>query len=433
MARLGPADFWAKTTDDGRPGISVRDHCFNVGCVAEALRESLSAAIGALLPPETLVLVAGHDIGKITVGFQKKCPAWLAANGLVERANASGWQFSESNHAAISQDFFFERLPDSKTRRWAIAVGGHHGRFLGKGRVAGREVESDWAREARAKLFRELAARFGPPPNTPPASDEQLLLVAGWMTVADWIGSNERFFPLLVDYALESSRARALQALQEIRWGKGLLRPGLSFGELFRSRDADIGFNANPLQALCLESVCKPGLYLIEAPMGSGKTEAALAAAHRLITEGHHHGLYFALPTQLTSNRIHERVEQFLCNALAEETDHPLAHANSWLHRDLEIHLRPAHSEPGDGESPDEHIAPIPHARSSSGSHATAKTPKPCPAWSRALNFVACWKSPTANSSSRPSSVELAQPRRLALVCWYWRRFHPLIRRSYSS
>jgi len=30
-------DCWAKTTKDGKPGITVRDHCLNVGCVAEAL------------------------------------------------------------------------------------------------------------------------------------------------------------------------------------------------------------------------------------------------------------------------------------------------------------------------------------------------------------------------------------------------------------
>ena len=29
--------FWAKTTKDGQPGISVPDHCPNMGCVAEAL------------------------------------------------------------------------------------------------------------------------------------------------------------------------------------------------------------------------------------------------------------------------------------------------------------------------------------------------------------------------------------------------------------
>jgi hypothetical protein len=34
-------ECWAKTTTDGRPGVSVRDHCLNVGCVAEALLELL--------------------------------------------------------------------------------------------------------------------------------------------------------------------------------------------------------------------------------------------------------------------------------------------------------------------------------------------------------------------------------------------------------
>ena len=29
-------DSWAKTTDKGKPGITVRDHCLNVGCVADA-------------------------------------------------------------------------------------------------------------------------------------------------------------------------------------------------------------------------------------------------------------------------------------------------------------------------------------------------------------------------------------------------------------
>jgi hypothetical protein len=37
----GSAEFWAKTVRDAQgsetPGISVRDHCLNAGCVAEAL------------------------------------------------------------------------------------------------------------------------------------------------------------------------------------------------------------------------------------------------------------------------------------------------------------------------------------------------------------------------------------------------------------
>jgi len=39
---------WAKTTDNGQPGISVRDHFLNVGCVAEAIIAALTDAVRAL-------------------------------------------------------------------------------------------------------------------------------------------------------------------------------------------------------------------------------------------------------------------------------------------------------------------------------------------------------------------------------------------------
>jgi len=51
--------------------------------------------------------------------------------------------------------------------------------------------------------------------------------------------------------------------------------------------------------------------------MGIGKTEAALAAAYHRWTHGDERGLYFALPTQLSSERILDRVETFLSRALA--------------------------------------------------------------------------------------------------------------------
>ena len=37
MQGVFPRECWAKTTEYGRAGISVRDHCLNVGCVAEGL------------------------------------------------------------------------------------------------------------------------------------------------------------------------------------------------------------------------------------------------------------------------------------------------------------------------------------------------------------------------------------------------------------
>ena len=82
--------FWAKTyiNDIGRemPGISVRDHCVNVGCVAEAVIELLIPQVRTLLPGENgraaVLLAALHDVGKITIGFQGKCSAWYESEDL---------------------------------------------------------------------------------------------------------------------------------------------------------------------------------------------------------------------------------------------------------------------------------------------------------------------------------------------------------------
>src|SRR5262249_8698295 len=82
----------------------------------------------------------------------------------------------------------------------------------------------------------------------------------------------------------------------------------MSFDAIFRARKLN---QPNELQKQVAAFAKEPGLYLVEAPMGLGKTEAALFAAYDLLCAGHHLGLYFALPTQVISDRIHERVAEF--------------------------------------------------------------------------------------------------------------------------
>jgi len=65
-------DCWAKTTKDRRPGISVRDHCLNVGCVAEALLAFLPRQLRDLLPAGSASLAALHDIGKVSPAFKER-------------------------------------------------------------------------------------------------------------------------------------------------------------------------------------------------------------------------------------------------------------------------------------------------------------------------------------------------------------------------
>lgn len=81
--------------------------------------------------------------------------------------------------------------------------------------------------------------------------------------------------------------------------------PGLSFRDLF-------GFDPNAMQEAFMEKATLPGVHILEAPMGLGKTEAALYASYRMLCTGDLSGLYFALPTQATANQMLDRVNKFL-------------------------------------------------------------------------------------------------------------------------
>lgn len=334
-------NFWAKTTRDAQPGVSVHDHCLHIGCVAEALIASLPEAVRGLVPSGAVSLAALHDIGKISCGFQVKCPAWLAQEGLTEAALRERWaqpQHAESDHAKLSQFYLQGVLKTAGTALWAVAAGVHHGRIFGKSLNNPPTIPArrQWEDQARLDLLGKLTHTFGPLPVQPPDKDRAALwCVAGLITVADWLGSNEAFFPGDHGLSLDAARRAAADALHLIHWESGKLQER-TFSGLF-------GLDApKPLQKTLWDHADRPGLFIVEGPMGCGKTEAALWAAHRLIVSGANDGLYFALPTQVTSNRIHRRVGHFLREALADAAVFRLAHGASWLEDDQTVELQPA-------------------------------------------------------------------------------------------
>jgi CRISPR-associated endonuclease/helicase Cas3 len=344
--------FWAKTLPDGTPGISVRDHCLNVGCVAEALIERLPHLVKAMLPQGAATLAALHDAGKVSAGFQSKCSAHLEALGLAERAVAERWAdpaFTDRDHAKISQWYLQPHL--RRAGRWALAVGAHHGAIYGRldGLYRPKDIAAcrEWEKAGRDALLAEFTARFGDLPATAPREDAQdLWLLAGLISVADWMGSNEDFFPADRGLGDEASASRSAETLKRMCWGGGRMR-SKPFAALFGDRPP------YPLQQAIHAHAQQPGLYIVEGPMGCGKTEAALWAAHRLHESEANTGLYFALPTQVTSNRIHQRVERFLKEALDESAVFRLAHGASWLSEKQAMLLQPA--EAGNAES-GEHV-----------------------------------------------------------------------------
>jgi len=338
--------FWAKTLEDGRPGISVCDHCLNVGCVAEALIGAILPAVRALLPNGAVTLAALHDVGKITIGFQAKCLEWLK-DELLPKYSLGEVSLLVTDHALVSQ-YFLQRISNCMSSQlWAVAVGAHHGRPKGKiAQLNAPEALADWAEENRLHAMKELVTVFGPFPTTKPEPSlspyhSDLWLLASLISIADWIGSNEAWFS--PEYGLQPAEARrlSLDALRQIGLPGGTLRQ-TEFPAAFAG-ESEIAFQANPLQKIVADVSNDLGVLIIEGPMGCGKTEAALFAAQALIASGEQQGIYFALPTQATSNRIHKRIERFLGNTLTDAASLRLAHGNAWLEDNFNLRLRPAY------------------------------------------------------------------------------------------
>ncbi|MHA1267508.1 MAG: CRISPR-associated helicase Cas3' [Candidatus Helarchaeota archaeon] len=151
-----------------------------------------------------------------------------------------------------------------------------------------------------------------------------LIFIAGFISVVDWIGSNEEFFDYYNDFNngadlkakyFQLSRARAKKAIHKIgwvNWQNACNTTVLLFREIF-----PFIRELRPLQTQVVENIQtlkNPCLIIIEAPMGEGKTEAALYLEHYLEVTHSLQGAYIALPTQATANQMFNRVQSFLKN-----------------------------------------------------------------------------------------------------------------------
>lgn len=340
--------FWAKTNRDGLVGISVYHHMINVGCVARCLAEMSPELIRRfnLQAASVGAVAALHDVGKISPGFQRKCEVWLKENSLVDIDRNGCWDTGmEPNHGKVSHSAIQKFLTNSGFNRQtakyvSTVIGGHHGSLSPpddrgyKPAKAISEVHSkiDWEieRQTQAKniwdSFVENDSNFALSDDSP-----SLWWLAGLTTVSDWLGSDERFFsPERREFDIDAASI-AKEAIAAIGFHRNQLIAGLTFHDLFHDKEKPwIKWCPNEMQEKTFAAINKPGVYVIEAPMGMGKTEAALWAAYELLIHGHAQGIYFALPTQATSNRIHLRVADFLSRISPVATPR-LIHSNSWL------------------------------------------------------------------------------------------------------
>jgi CRISPR-associated endonuclease/helicase Cas3 len=242
------------------------------------------------------------------------------------------------NHAFVSQIALSEILqkdswPEELAELVADAVGCHHGeraspsildRLMGDRHALGKD---EWT-EARRGLVEVLLAVLNPTvtPTKQTLTGPDFMLLSGLTSFADWIGSNEDWFPFgtsedcndLHDW-FQKRRIRANQALDSLRWEPRtpLSTEAKSFEEVFE-------FAPRPLQqavADALADLKMPAILLLEAPMGEGKTEAAFFAHLELQRRFGHRGLYIALPTKATGNAMFKRTLEFL---QSQGTNRPL-------------------------------------------------------------------------------------------------------------
>lgn len=327
-------DCWAKTDpESGLPCLSVKAHCFTVGVVAETLFAQLPISVRKRLPRGSITLVAAHDIGKISPGFQLKAPSWPWYEPVLKSIITDNLC---TNHAVVSQWHLQSCAMLNGNRNsqyWLISTGGHHGSYLSGYKLMKRapyEGGSQVFIPLREELLQILIDRFGPLPEEDAKDEiERIHLLTGFTIFSDWIGSNTDWFPAEASTDEADLKTKSIHAIRELNWNP-TVRSGISFGGQFHSKTPN-AFKPREIQSTLLAVADEPGLYIVEAPMGMGKTEAALTAAYQRWTQGNERGLYFALPTQLTSNKIHDRISDFLSNIMGEKTTQSLIHGNAWM------------------------------------------------------------------------------------------------------
>ncbi len=356
-------DFWAKTFPRGQRGperIHLLEHhladvgvCFEALAAQPTIRQRLARAAGRSGLDEATaarlaVFAALHDIGKVNTGFQTQ--VWRDADlpPGQRRPHRLGHTLDLTpilcGEDAETADWFFEALGWEDFLAWDdrdgetvsalfVAALSHHGRPL---RLEGDRQSNPRAWRSYADLNpRQFVARLGrlvrqwfpaafgpeapPLPAAPPFQHHFL----GLCNLADWIGSNEKWFEFVdapQDGYIAAARDKAARAIDDVGLNLTAQRRRFAgvpdFGQLF-------GIIRQPraIQQKTQDIPIDEQLVIIESETGSGKTEAALWRFARMYEAGLVDGVYFALPTRAAAAQIYGRVRRFIA-ALFPAEDH---------------------------------------------------------------------------------------------------------------
>jgi len=302
-----------------------------------------------------VALAAAHDIGKATPAFQTKSrflknkdiyQALRSANLLTPDKRIP----DEVKHALASLGIV-ER--HGWSRSMSVVLGGHHGvpptRLMVLDTLDSYKSDTGFADPSWVSIQDELLTFALSCINVD--KDDKLfkinidrqaqVVLTGLLITADWLASDEEHFELL-PMVLETSKLqppqqRAADSWNSLAWPAPWKADNATDQSTFF--ETRFGFAPRPTQESVTNELAQaetPGLVIIEAPMGEGKTEAAFAAAEILAAKYGCGGVFVALPTQATSDGMFPRVIDWL-----EKQDLPtassmfLAHGKAQFNQDF--------------------------------------------------------------------------------------------------
>ena len=350
--------FWAKAHPYGQRGPErihlLEHHLADVGACFEALlrqptiRRRLARAGGwddldNATAARLAVFAAMHDIGKVNIGFQtriwtdadrpsrRRIPFAGHTNHLLpvltdDDCETAGWFFDA---LGWWDDFLTWDAQDGATVcGLLLATLSHHGIPLQLGNSGISKNPAIWRRYGDLNP-REYVARVGKllrlwfpdafadnvlPLPSAPAFQHHFL---GLCNLADWIGSNEEWFPFEEapdDGYIVRARERAECAIGKAGLDVGAQRAAFAIAGLPGVGNLFDFPSPNAIQRAAQDAPLDAPVVIIESETGSGKTEAALWRFARMYAAGLVDGMYFALPTRAAAVQIHGRVEGFVTN-----------------------------------------------------------------------------------------------------------------------
>ena len=363
--------YWGKTTPDGkwRP---VAGHTAAATLAAKGLLELWPLYVERLqtitgwgrdeVLSAILYAAAMHDIGKFHVEFQWKAEDRYEITygnkddikGLKNFYYDENLGFYHGTHGMLWFTGGWENLLGNTP---LLAASAHHGQFpTAVEDVVVRRFQRNtrrkrWEgpaqdRKAMDAYEAEVRGLFPPPGCIQQAPGETAdayrfrrnnaaSLIAFIVSVADWIGSNEYFFPTQEEWVPLPSftdfftdphmQEQARKAVADT----GMYQLPQLLDEtlvLFKKKRGQKKLDPSRMQEY-VGKLVKARLTIIEAPTGDGKTEAAVLLILALLMEGLVDRMVFALPTQATANAMDERLDEQMCHSYGQRTT--LVHGNS--------------------------------------------------------------------------------------------------------